>query len=110
MATSILVVKIRQPKLATKISKACLGKLFAELLEISGVKPWRCGEVDDFLVLHCDVIGTLLNLYGPIRSNYWWKHLSVDLFQQLVTHSLRLTDEGATTPKLVSGWDKYCNF
>ena len=78
MATSILVVKIRQPKLATKISKACLGKLFVELLELSGVKPWRCGEVDDF--------------------------------QQLVTHSLRLTDEGATTPKLVSGWDKYSNF
>ena len=88
MATSILVVKIRQPKLATKISKACLGKLFAELLEISGVKPWPCGEVDNFLVLHCarDVIGTLLNLYGPTRSKYWWKHLSVDLFKQLVTH------------------------
>ena len=58
----------------TNISKACLGKLFAELLEISGVKPWRCGEVDDFLVLHCDVIGTLLNLYGPMRLNYWWEH------------------------------------
>ena len=103
-------MKIHQPKLVTKTSKACLGKLFAELLEISGAKPWGCGEVVDLLLLYCDVIGTLLKLYRLIRSNYWWKHLSVDVFQQLVTHSLRLTDEGATTPKLVSGWDKYSNF
>ena len=67
-------MKIHQPKLVTKTSKACLGKLFAELLEISGAKPWGCGEVVDLLLLYCDVIGEVLNLCGPMRSNYWWEH------------------------------------
>ena len=58
----------------TKTSKACLGKLFAELLEISGAKPWGCGEVVDLLLLYCDLIGEVLNLYGPMPSYYWWKH------------------------------------
>ena len=51
----------------TKTSKACLGKLFAELLEISGAKPWGCGEVVDLLLLYCDVIGEVLNL--ELRTN-----------------------------------------
>ena len=69
----------------TKTSKACLGKLFAELLEISGAKPWGCGEVVDLLLLYCDVIGAYLHLYEPICLDYWWKHNS-DFVSELVSN------------------------
>ena len=72
-----------------------------ELLEISGVKPWRCGEVDDLLLLHDDLNGAWTNT-ARITGGNTLQFLSVDLFQELVTDCLCLIDEGATTSKLVS--------
>ena len=60
--------------------------------------------------LGCDSIGTTVVTIYPIKLlGYWWKIFQSPLkepvntiFKHLVIISLRLTDDGATTPKVVS--------